>query len=186
MPLGRCIRTRLIVSVALAGSGVAFMLGTVASGTTAASATQPSSARRSAPPQCTPSQVHIQASTSHGAYPPGQTVTMTSSIKNVSDTTCTIYLGADPGFSPSFAVTNNHGTLVWDRCWLNDEPGACATVLRAHSLRPGRRFQQRATWDQRSGPDGGPVVQVPPGEYTFTTHYQYIGTASTTFDILVG
>lgn len=150
----------------------------------AGAATHPG--RDAAPPQCTPAQVRITAATDHGAYPPHTTITMTSSIKNVSGSSCTVYLGLDPGFSPSFTVSNSAGTVVWDRCWTGDEPGACFEILEPKVLRPGHRFHQAATWDQGSGPDGGPVVQVPQGEYTFTTHYQYIGTARTTFDVLVG
>jgi len=169
-----------IVAGLVAGS----LLATI--GNPIASASDTATRVASHPPQCGPGAVHIVASTDHPAYPPGRTITMTSSITNVSNATCTIYLGYDPGFSPSFTVTKTNGTVVWDRCWLNDEPAACFTALRAHALRPGRRYEQKATWDQRSGPDGGPVVQVPQGQYTFTTSYQYIGSASTTFLIFVG
>ncbi len=155
-------------------------------GLAVASAASDTTRADTAPPQCALNEVDIKASTDHPVYPPGRPVTMTSSITNISDATCTIYLGYDPGFSPSFTVTNANGSVVWDRCWLNDEPGACFMLLKAHELRPGHHYQQKVSWDQRSGPDGGPVVQVPQGQYTFTTHYQYIGTASTTFDILVG
>ncbi len=172
----RLAMTRMGAAVAM----VAALLGVISLGVSGAAAP-----RGQTPPQCSPDQVAILASTNHGAYPPGRTVTMTSSITNVSSASCTIYLGYDPGFSPSFTVTNSGGTVVWDRCWLNDEPGACSTTLKGYTLRPGKRFHQKATWDQKSGPDGGPVVQVPQGQYTFTTVYQYIGTASTTFDIVV-
>jgi hypothetical protein len=139
------------------------------------------------PPQCTKSQFRITAATDHVAYPPGRTLTMTSSIKNVSHSSCTIFLGAVAGWSPTFTVTDNGGTVVWDRCWVNDQPGACATVLRSYTLRAGRHYQQQATWDQLSGADGQPPHQVPQGQYTFTTHYRYLtGTATATFDIIVG
>ncbi len=144
-------------------------------------------AGQAAPPQCSQSQVRITAQTNHGVYPPGHPVVMTSSITNVSSSSCTIFLGAVRGWSPTFTVTNSKGVVVWDRCWVRDQPGACATVLFSHTLRPGHRYQQKATWDQRSGPDGQPPVQVPQGQYTFATYYQYIGgPASVTFDILVG
>jgi len=76
---------------------------------------------------------------------------------------------------------------VWNRCWSNDEPAACYEIVKGHTLRPGRTYKQKATWDQRSGPDGGPVVQVPQGVYTFTTAFLGLPQApSANFDIIVG
>jgi hypothetical protein len=136
------------------------------------------------PPQCTGGQIRVRATTNHDTYPLGHTVAMTSSISNVSPSPCTIFLGAVAGWSPSFTVTNKKGTVVWDRCWVQDQPGACATVLRSFTLRAGQRYKQRATWDQRSGADGHTPVQVHRGQYTFSTHYQYMpGTALTQFTI---
>jgi hypothetical protein len=143
--------------------------------------------RQPAPPQCTPSQVRSAAVTDHMAYPPGRAILMTSSIKNVSRSSCTIFLGAVPGWSPTFTITEKKGTVVWDRCWVNDQPGACATVLRSHTLRSHQSYKETATWDQRSGADGQTPRQVPQGQYTFSTHYRYVtGTASVKFDIIVG
>jgi hypothetical protein len=140
-----------------------------------------------ATPQCSQSQVRSSAVTDHKAYPPGHAVVMTSSIRNVSRSSCTIFLGAVPGWSPTLTVTNTGGTVVWDRCWVNDQPGACATVLVSHILRPHQTYREQATWDQRSGADGQLPRQVPQGRYTFSTHYRYVtGTASVFFDILVG
>jgi len=141
----------------------------------------------SLPPQCTQSQVRSTAATDQRVYPPGHSIVMTSSIRNVSRSSCTIFLGAVPGWSPTFTVTNTSGAVVWDRCWVNDQPGACATVLLSHTLRSHQRYQQTATWDQRSGADGQPPHQVPQGQYTFLTHYRYVtGTVSVSFDILIG
>jgi hypothetical protein len=174
--------TRRLRLLSAAVAGLALFL----SASTALAGAQPV-AGKGAPPQCRGGQVRIAAGTDHGAYPPGHPVVMTSSIKNVSHRSCTIFLGAVPGWSPTFTVTNHGGTVVWDRCWVNDQPGACATVLLSHTLRPGHRYQQEASWDQRSGADGQTPRQVPQGQYTFSTYYQYIGgPASVTFDIIVG
>jgi hypothetical protein len=124
-----------------------------------------------ATPACTAADVHVAASTSHSAYPLGETVVMTSSVKNMSLAACGIYLGVDPGYSPAFNVTNAKGEIVWNGCWVNDEPGACFDIVVVHVLSPGKTYSQQASWNQRSGPDGGPVKQVPPGKYTFTTAY---------------
>ncbi len=139
------------------------------------------------PAMCTPSQVRVGASTNHTAYPPGQSIVMTSSITNISDSACSIALGFQHGSSPAFLVDNSSGTQVWSRCWINDEPGACSQVFHAHTLRPGHSYKQKATWDQKSGPDGGPVVQVPQGQYTYTTFYAFFPyEPSVTFAITVG
>jgi hypothetical protein len=179
---------RILRAVAATGCALT-MAGVIAVGAApAAGANDVTSAPAKArPPDCSDAAVRIGATTNHGAYPPGMTIKMTSSITNVSDAACTIYLGLDPGYSPVFNVTDAKGKTVWNRCWTNDEPGACFEIVKAHTLAPGKTFKQHATWDQRSGPDGGPVVQVPQGQYTFTTAYFGLsGMASTTFDILVG
>jgi hypothetical protein len=140
-----------------------------------------------ATPACTAADVHMAASTNHSAYPPGKTVVMTSSVTNVSRAACLIDLGADPGLSPVFNVTNAKGITVWNRCWVDDEPGACFEIVFAHVLNPGKTYSQRASWNQRSGPDGGPVKQVPPGKYTFTTAYVNLPqTPSAKFGITAG
>ena len=142
---------------------------------------------KTAPPMCTPSQVRGDASTNHAAYPPGETIVMKSSITNISGSACSIALGFQPGSSPAFLVENSSGTQVWSRCWIHDEPGACSQVFHAQTLRSGRTYEQKATWDQKSGPDGGPVVQVPQGQYTYTTFYAFLPfEPSVTFDIIVG
>jgi hypothetical protein len=88
--------------------------------------------------------------------------------------------GTGPGYSPSFVVVDAHGSPVWDRCWIHDEPGACFTILVARTLAPGDRFSQAAVWDQRSGTGPqDPPHQVPPGIYRFRTHYQNIARAGT-------
>jgi hypothetical protein len=112
---------------------------------------------------------------------------MKSAITNTSDAPCLVAIGAQPGSSPAFLVQNSAGKQVWSRCWIDDEPAACSQVFRAHRLRPGQTYKQKATWDQRSGPDGGPVVQVPQGQYTYTTFYAFLPyEPSVTFDIIVG
>ncbi len=139
------------------------------------------------PPMCTPSQVRERASTNHAAYPPGELIVMKSSITNISDSACSIALGAQAGSSPAFLVDNSSGNQVWNRCWIDDEPAACSQVFRAHALPSGHTYEQKATWDQKSGPDGGPVVQVPQGRYTYTTFYAFLPfEPSVTFDIIVG
>jgi hypothetical protein len=149
----------------------------------ARSATSPESQA----PMCSPSDVRVDASTNHSAYPPGEPVVMRSSITNTSDAPCVVAIGFQPGSSPAFLVQNSAGKQVWSRCWNHDEPSACSQVFYARRLRPGQTYSQKATWDQKSGPDGGPVVQVPQGQYSYTTFYAFLPfEPSVTFDIIVG
>jgi hypothetical protein len=142
---------------------------------------------RASAPMCSPSEVKVHASTSHSAYPPGEPVTMRSAITNISDVPCTVAIGVQPGSSPAFLVQNSAGEPLWSRCWNDDEPAACSQVFHAQRLRPGEMYRQKATWDQKSGPDGGPVVQVPQGQYTYTTFFAFLPyEPSVTFDIIVG
>jgi len=133
----------------------------------------------SAPLLCAASMVRIAALTNRRSYGPGETVVLTSSITNTSKSTCTILLG---GSSPSLIVTSSKGVEVWDRCWFNDEPGACSMILVAHRLDPGQTYTERARWDQRSGTPSKRPVRVSPGTYHLSTHYEGIaGTASVRF-----
>jgi len=164
------------------GAGVGTALGAT-NGNHALAASHGSKAA-SAPPLCLPSAVQISATTAGDLFNPEQPVVMTSSITNTSHTPCSVWLGLDPGFSPSFTVTNSKGDVVWDRCWIHDTPGACFMILVAHRLAPGASYSKTVTWDQRSAPDGQRPVPVPHGTYQFTTHYQYIaGNPSVAFKL---
>jgi len=135
------------------------------------------------PALCAASAVEITATTNRTAYSPGQLVTLMSKITNVSQTPCSVWLGLDPGFSPSFVVANAKGHEVWDRCWVDDQPGACFEILYQHRLNPGRSYHTVAHWDQGSGTGSTPPRRVPPGTYTFFTYYQYIAGAQVAFTI---
>jgi len=140
-------------------------------------------AARGKPALCAGSAVQVAASTNHTRYSPGQRVKMTSIITNVSSTPCSVWLGLDPGFSPSFIVVNAKHHEVWDRCWFHDQPGACFEILYQHRLAPGHSYHTTAKWDQGSGTSSRPPHQVPPGAYTVETYYQYIGGAKVRFRI---
>jgi hypothetical protein len=148
----------------------------------AADGRHPSS--HAAPALCASSAVHLVAKTDRPSYGPGQMVVLRSSITNVSKTACSVWLGVDPGFSPSFVVANAKGKEVWDRCDVDDQPGACSTLLMAHRLGPGQAMHFRAHWDQGSATGSNSPHRVRPGTYTFVTHYQNIpGIASRQFRI---
>jgi hypothetical protein len=131
-------------------------------------------------PVCSASAVTLQAMTAP-TYFPGQSVILRSSITNISGQPCAVLVGADPGFSPSFVVTDAHGQNVWDGCRSNDEPGACFHILTARRLAPGDHFSQATVWDQGTshGRHEGRHL-VPPGTYSLSTHYQYIPAQATT------
>lgn len=126
----------------------------------------------------------ISATTNGTTFSPGQTVKLTSTITNISKTPCSAWLGLDPGFSPSFTVLNAHKKEVWDRCWVNDQPGACFEILYQRRLNPGRSYRAVAKWDQGSTRGSRPPRRVHPGRYTFWTHFQNIpGVAKVRFAI---
>jgi hypothetical protein len=135
-------------------------------------------------PVCSTSAVALEATTG-STYAPGQPVVLRSTITNISDQPCVVLVGANPGFSPSFMVTDDRGQNVWDGCRYNDEPGACFHILNAHRLAPGDQFSQSVVWDQgtSNGRHEGRHL-VPPGTYSLATHYQYIpAQATTTFTV---
>jgi hypothetical protein len=158
--------------------------GLALSGPAAGASTGNGSTSGSAPALCPASAVHIRATTNHPTYVSGQKVVLRSSVTNVSSAPCSVWLGLDPGFSPSFVVGNAKGHEVWERCDINDEPGACFDILVAHRLNPGRSYHEKATWDQGSARGNHAPKPVHPGTYTFVTHYQNIvGIASRQFTI---
>jgi len=148
-------------------------------------ATVPAAAAPSAakPALCAASAVEITATTNRSSYAPGQLVMLKSSITNVSQTPCSVWLGLDPGFSPIFVVANAKGKEVWDRCWVDDQPGACFEILYQHRLNPGRSYHTVAQWDQGSGTASRPPRRVRPGTYTYFTYFGYIAGAQVTFTI---
>jgi len=135
------------------------------------------------PALCAASAVRVTATTNRTAYAPGQLVRMKSSITNVSGTPCSVWLGLDPGFSPVFIVINAMKKEVWDRCWVDDHPGACFEILYQHRLGPGRSYHTIAVWDQGSTTGSQPPRRVQPGTYTFLTYFAYISGAKVRFHI---
>jgi hypothetical protein len=135
-------------------------------------------------PLCAPSAVRVAAATGRNFYP-GQAIVLRSRITNISSDACSVWLGVDPGFSPSFAVSGPDGTRVWDGCRYRDRPGACFHMLVGRQLRPGATLGQSVVWDQGTTQPGDDRPQpVAPGTYTLATHYQNIDTqATTTFTI---
>jgi hypothetical protein len=133
---------------------------------------------------CSPSAVRVVATTGR-TFAPGQAVVLRSRITNISSEPCSVWLGVDPGFSPSFAVTGARGTPVWDGCRYHDRPGACFHMLTARQLQPGASLGQAVVWDQGTTQTGDDRPQpVAPGTYTLATHYQNIDVEATrTFTI---
>lgn len=146
--------------VALAGTSGVAASASGASGGPVPHATSANSA------PCSPSVLRETTTVNRTSYPPGTVVRMTISIRNASTATCIVGVGPT---SPSFSVTNSKGAVVWNGCYANDQPGACAQYLMARSLAPGAAYAKTRTWDQRSG---APPARVPLGVYTLTTHFE--------------
>jgi hypothetical protein len=64
------------------------------------------------------------------------------------------------------SITNVHGDVVWDNCYVGDRPGACAMFLMLHSIASNGVYTIDKTWNQRSGSSHGFVAR---GTYTLTS-----------------
>jgi hypothetical protein len=119
-------------------------------------------------PTCSTQDVREVVSTSQQSYGPGIMVVTISSIRNTSGKICSVAIGPT---SPSLTVTNPKGVVVWNNCYANDQPGACALYLVARTLKPGATYAKTFAWDQRSGQ---PPARVPTGTYQLTTQFSSI------------
>ncbi len=120
-------------------------------------------------PTCSASDVREVVSTSQQSFGPGMMVVMKSSVRNVSSKICSVAVGPT---SPSFTVTSSKSVVVWNNCYANDRPGACALDLVAQTLKPGATYAKTVAWDQRSGQ---PPARVPTGSYRLTAHFSGTG-----------
>ncbi len=177
-------RNRWTVGLHAGGAAVAalILLG-LATPTGAAASAHRRVASHAEPALCAASAVVVSARTDRHSYPPSVTVKMTSVITDVSSTSCSVWLGHDPGFSPSFIVENARDKVVWDRCWVDDRPFGCSEILYQYPLAPGQSYRDVARWDQGSTSGSAPPRRVHPGTYVFVTHYQAIATAEVSFVI---
>jgi hypothetical protein len=155
--LGSVARALGSVTIAVAATLVAS--GAVASGSGTESVVSPRLAT-SAP--CSASLLKFSTTTNQKSYLPGAVVKMTFSITNKSSSECTTTVGPT---SPSFAITNSKGVEVWNNCYSNDRPGACAMYLMLRHIKAGATYSETFTWDQRSGASR---ARVPIGVYQLT------------------
>lgn len=135
----------------------------------AAASVQPKVSASLAHAPCSSSELREVTSTNLASYGPGSLVKMTVSITNISSVTCSITVGPT---SPSFGVTNSKGSEIWNNCFADDRPGACAMYLAVRSLKPRTAFTETFTWDQRIG-----VARVPVGVYQLTVRADGISTS---------
>ena len=150
----RSVSTTLVVVIVLCAAGVVSPVP---------ERTQLANAASSGLTPCSTSDLREVISTSQQSYGPGTLVVMTSSVRNVSNKICSVGVGPT---SPSFTVMNSKGVVVWNNCYANGRPGACALYLVAHSLKPGITLATIVEWNQRSGQ---PPIRVPTGSYRLTT-----------------
>src|SRR5665213_917625 len=125
-------------------------------------------------PTCSTSVLREAVSTSQRSYGPGTLVVMTSSVRNVSDKNCSVGVGPT---SPSFTITNSKGVVVWNNCYANDRPGACALHFVAHTLKPGTTFATTVKWNQQTGQ---PPTRASTGAYRLTARFSGISGHRTT------
>jgi hypothetical protein len=171
-------------SIALTAAGALsaglVALSTAPSGASTASRAAVTAHRASVsnPPVCTAREVRVGISTDQTFYLPGEPVTITETIRNVSHKACTLGIGPADGQAPGVYILDEAGNQVWYNCDVNDMPGACLFYWQLTTFEPGQRWSRTYTWDQGTSPDGGPVVQVPDGVYNVTTWWATVSTST--------
>ena len=91
-------------------------------------------------------------------------VYLQTSLKNISKKTCSIDVGPT---SPSLEVDNPDGTVAWNNCYADDEPGACPLFLELKILKPKETYSWSSTWPPSSSTAALPT----PGTYKFSASY---------------
>jgi hypothetical protein len=129
--------------------------------------------------QCSSSMLKTFATTNAKHYKPGAVVRMKVSVRNVSSRTCAITIGPT---SPNIAIVNDRGDVLWNNCYANDRPGACAMYLALHSLKPKSTYSLDKTWNQRSGATDNFVAR---GTYWLTSSFTNVEMSNRTRFTLV-
>ena len=93
-------------------------------------------------PACASAALRVLTWTDYAAYGPRTSVRVTSAVRNVAATSCTIELGAT---SPLVRVTSASGTLVWSPCLTSP----CSLALVLTTLAPGTMSTHDSIWNQR-------------------------------------
>jgi hypothetical protein len=130
-------------------------------GTTSSQASSTPMPTVSAPPPlpaCSAADVKATVETDRASYQPGQSVTITTTITNLSSKTCDAR-----GVNDAIVVRNSSGTLVY-RCPI----AAAATSPYPVAWKPGETMHDYCTWPQtvESGnPPSSPQSAAPPGKY---------------------
>ena len=131
--------------------------------TTKAPAAPTTTAAASAKPACTSAQIEVTASSDQASYLPSQTVTITSSIRNRSSSTCYY-----PGWNFGVAFTDKAGSPYGGQSLVSD-------VLEDTPLAAGQSITHTATWDHRQCPVAITCGALPAGSYTATVTWVFPG-----------
>ena len=129
-------------------------------------------------PTCASQSITESLTLSAKSYRPGTTVVMTLSAHNEGTVACNISVGPT---SPSFSISNTRGALLWNNCYANDRPGACAMYVALQPLAPGATFTRSEVWNERSGP-GRP--RAPDGVYRLRVGFEVVGSVSAIFRLV--
>lgn len=131
--------------------------------TTTTAAAGPTSTSVAAKPLCTAAQIEVTAATDQASYLPSQTVTVNSTIRNRSGSTC-YYTGYNFGvaFADSAGQAYGGQSLVAD-------------VLEATPVAPGERITHSVTWDHRQCPVAITCGALPAGSYSAKVTWVFPG-----------
>jgi hypothetical protein len=118
---------------------------------------------------CRTSQVRESLTTNAKSYAPGVSIVMRVSIRNVSSRSCSVAVGPT---SPSMAILNSKGDVIWNNCYAGDQPGACAMFLMLRDLKPNTAYTLTKIWNQRTGSSQKFVAR---GRYVLTSNVSGVG-----------
>lgn len=118
-------------------------------------------------PPCSAAEFATHGSSSKDSYPPGETVTVTGTIRNASSRTC------EPWHEIGYKIVDGKGQIVYSATDFVDYTDP-ATVS------PGYTASNKLEWNQHCG--ASPTCpQAPAGTYTASITWGHYGTASVTF-----
>jgi hypothetical protein len=123
----------------------------------------PTSTTVSAKPACTAAQIEVTAATDQASYLPTQTVTVNSTIRNRSSSTC-YYLGYT--FGVGFFDAEGHSY---------SGQSLVADVLEETPLAPGQRLTHSVPWDHRQCPVTITCGALPAGNYSAKVTWVFPG-----------
>lgn len=111
---------------------------------------------------CRPADVVVATSSDSSSYPPGSTVTVTTTLRDVRECIFTPAPAGPYGCASTIVITDAAGGQVWPSPGQTEQCSSPSSGV----LQPGDVQTLRAAWNQQeSGPGGLTSQQAPAGQY---------------------